>query len=139
MFKVNINHSRSKIVRVKTSRKISRAKIKLLAFIIITLMLFPAASLLSADTENKKTGPDSLSKNNTVKATTNIHYTGTYCDQCHEKKPVKGGKIFLKFGGDYQQLCRCHPDTPGAYIHPFDIKPAKERKKDTCRFSLGKR
>lgn len=60
---------------------------------------------------------------------TKIHYTGKYCNECHEKTPVKGGSsAYLKFGGDYGRLCRCHDVSPGAYIHPVDITPTHEKK-----------
>jgi len=59
---------------------------------------------------------------------TDLHYTGKYCTECHEKTPKKGGDKFLKFGGDFTQLCRCHGYTPGNYIHPVDIEPSEEKK-----------
>jgi hypothetical protein len=54
------------------------------------------------------------------------HYTGKFCSDCHEQTPSKGGPIFLKYGGDYNQLCQCHLTT-GSYIHPVDIKPSHDR------------
>ncbi|GBE05602.1 MAG TPA: hypothetical protein ENH31_07770 [Nitrospirae bacterium] len=65
----------------------------------------------------------------TLPETTDVHYTGKYCPECHEKVPKKGGKKFLKFAGDYTQLCRCHGYTPGTYIHPVNIVPSDEKKK----------
>ena len=65
-----------------------------------------------------------------LKATTSIHYTGMYCNECHE--PIPGGPgqdPHLKFGGDYRQLCRCHTYASGVYIHPVDIRPSPEKKK----------
>jgi len=59
---------------------------------------------------------------------TNIHYTGKYCTECHEKTPQNGNK-FLKYGEDYKQLCRCHYKTTKRDIHPADIEPPKEIKK----------
>jgi len=59
---------------------------------------------------------------------TDIHYTGKYCNACHEKIPQEGGDKFLKFGGDYTELCKCHGYTPGTYIHPVDIVPSAEKK-----------
>jgi hypothetical protein len=32
---------------------------------------------------------------------TPIHYTGRYCSLCHEKKPVVGGALYLKYNGNY--------------------------------------
>ncbi|NOZ68334.1 MAG: hypothetical protein GXP46_03625 [Deferribacteres bacterium] len=65
----------------------------------------------------------------TVTKDTDIHYTGKYCTECHEKRPVKGGKKFLKYNGDFSKLCWCHGYTPGAYIHPVGVVPSKEKKK----------
>ena len=60
---------------------------------------------------------------------TNIHYTGEYCMECHDKTPVSDIDKSLKFGGDFTQLCKCHGYTPGTYIHPVDIFPSEEKKK----------
>jgi len=63
-------------------------------------------------------------------ATSSIHYTGKYCNECHQ--PIPGGPgqdPHLKFAGDYRQLCRCHTYTSGVYIHPVDIQPSPEKKK----------
>ena len=59
---------------------------------------------------------------------TDVHYTGKYCMECHEKTPVKDKDSSLKFGGDFAQLCKCHGYTPGTYIHPVDIFPSEEKK-----------
>ena len=61
-----------------------------------------------------------------VTETTNVHYTGMYCMECHEKTPVKDKNKSLKFGGDFTQLCKCHGYDPGTYIHPVDIFPSEE-------------
>ncbi len=63
-----------------------------------------------------------------VTEATDVHFNNRYCDVCHDKKPKKGGNKFLKFNGDFTQLCRCHGFTPGTYIHPVDIEPSKEKK-----------
>jgi hypothetical protein len=53
---------------------------------------------------------------------TNIHFTGKYCSECHERTPVKGGATYLKYNGDYQLLCnRCHHGLSPGYCHPLDI------------------
>ncbi len=57
---------------------------------------------------------------------TDLHYTGRFCSECHEKTPLEGGNKFLKFGGDFGQLCKCHGYTPGKYIHPVDVAPSEE-------------
>jgi len=63
-----------------------------------------------------------------VRENTNVHYTGMYCMECHEKPPVKDKDKALKFGGDFTQLCKCHGYDPGTYIHPVDIFPSEEKK-----------
>ena len=63
-----------------------------------------------------------------AKIPTEFHYTGKYCTECHEQIPKRGGERFLKFGGDYNLLCRCHLKTPDSYIHPTAIKPSDEKK-----------
>ena len=57
----------------------------------------------------------------------NPHYTGKYCRECHAKTPREGGAVFLKYGGDFSKLCRCHGNTPGDYLHPVDIIPSEEK------------
>jgi hypothetical protein len=60
----------------------------------------------------------------TLDENTNIHFTGKYCGQCHERTPVKGGDAHLKYDGDYQQLCgRCHHGLSPGYCHPLEIDP----------------
>lgn len=61
-------------------------------------------------------------------ANTDIHYTGKYCSECHEQEPVEGGKLYLKQGGDYDWLCRCHTYSSADHIHPVDIEPTDEKK-----------
>jgi hypothetical protein len=62
-----------------------------------------------------------------VKEDFDPHFTGDYCDVCHEQIPQKDGEKYLKYGGDYVQLCKCHNYTPGTYIHPVFIKPSEEK------------
>ena len=59
---------------------------------------------------------------------TDLHYSGKYCSECHEKTPIKDKDKSLKFGGDFVQLCKCHGYNPGTYIHPVDIFPSEEKK-----------
>lgn len=68
--------------------------------------------------------PEFRFENPDVTRDTYIHYTGKYCNECHEQTPAEGGSLYLKFKGDYKQLCRCHADSPDAYIHPVDIRPS---------------
>jgi hypothetical protein len=56
--------------------------------------------------------------------TTDIHFSAKYCTECHVEVPPKKGPKFLKYGGDYKRLCRCHYDASGNYVHPVDLKPS---------------
>lgn len=67
-------------------------------------------------------------ENDGVTALTNIHYTGKYCNECHEKIPAPGGERYLKSGGGYGYLCRCHGTSHDAYIHPFNMIPTTDKK-----------
>ena len=60
---------------------------------------------------------------------TNLHYTGRYCNECHEKPAVRGGDRYLRYGGDYSMLCRCHTLSSEVYIHPVNITPSSEKRK----------
>lgn len=60
---------------------------------------------------------------------TDIHYTGRYCKECHEKIPKRGGGKFLKFGGDFKQLCNCHFKKTDIHLHPVDITPSEKMKR----------
>lgn len=91
---------------------------KKLIITILVIILLPV--LVSA--QEKTNNANSISED------TDIHYTGKYCEACHEKTPKKGGEKFLKFGGDFGQLCKCHGYTPGTYIHPAGIAPSEEKK-----------
>ncbi|MEJ2364056.1 MAG: cytochrome c3 family protein [Deltaproteobacteria bacterium] len=71
---------------------------------------------------------DLLQRTEELIGATEFHYTGKYCDQCHEKTPVKGGNIYLKYDGDYNLLCKCHLKTPNSYIHPTNIVPSDKKK-----------
>ena len=85
-------------------------------FLIILLPLLLSAREKSEDTDK-------------VSEDTDLHYSGKYCSECHEKTPVKGGEHYLKYNGNFTQLCRCHGYTPGTYIHPVDIVPSEEKRK----------
>jgi hypothetical protein len=60
--------------------------------------------------------------------TTDIHYSAKYCTECHVSIPRSGSHIQLRYGGDYQQLCRCHYSSSANYIHPVDIVPSQNLK-----------
>ncbi len=92
---------------------------KRLKFIILFIIILSSV-LLFAQEKGEHT--------ETVTKDTDLHYTGKYCTECHEKKPVEGGDTFLKFGGDFTELCKCHGYTPGTYIHPVDIIPSEEKR-----------
>ena len=94
----------------------------ILAIIIITFFF---AALVTAQEEMDS---NSMFIDKNVTSSTNLHYTGTFCSECHEKTPEKGGAKLLRFEGDYNQLCRCHGYTSENYIHPVDIVPSEEKR-----------
>jgi hypothetical protein len=63
-----------------------------------------------------------------IPASTDLHFTGKYCSECHKQNPEKGTDSSLKYSGDFNQLCRCHGYEPGSYIHPVDVVPSEEKK-----------
>lgn len=61
-----------------------------------------------------------------VTASTNIHFDGRYCLECHTET-VNDGNLSLRFT-DILQTCRCHGYTSDTYTHPVDIVPSPEIK-----------
>jgi len=59
-----------------------------------------------------------------VSNTTDIHYSAKYCTECHVNVPPKRGPLFLRYGGDFKKLCRCHHGPSENYIHPVDLEPS---------------
>jgi hypothetical protein len=57
---------------------------------------------------------------------TDIHFSAKYCTECHVEVPPKKGPKFLRYGGDFKRLCRCHYDVSGNYVHPVDLKPSAD-------------
>ena len=45
-----------------------------------------------------------------------------------EIPPQKGPK-FLRYGGDFKILCRCHYNTEKNYPHPVDLEPSESLKR----------
>jgi hypothetical protein len=91
-----------------------------LIFFLIVLSSFwgclPAPVQTVPETQTPAAEPAALNEN------TNIHFTGRYCGECHERTPVKGGDTYLKYSGDYQRLCgRCHRGLSPGYCHPLDV------------------
>ena len=94
--------------------------------IILILFIFSliAGMLLAQESETV----DSMAQTKRIPSTTDLHYTGKFCEECHEKIPEKGKNKFLKFDGNFTQLCWCHGYEPGSYIHPVDVVPSEEKK-----------
>jgi len=61
----------------------------------------------------------------TLPIMTDIHYSAKYCIECHVEIPPKKGPKFLKYGGDFKKLCRCHYNTEQNYPHPVDLEPSE--------------
>lgn len=64
----------------------------------------------------------------TASETTDIHYSAKYCTECHVTVPPKRGPQFLRYGGDFKLLCRCHYSAANNYIHPVDLEPSPHLK-----------
>jgi hypothetical protein len=99
------------------------------AFLLILIALVLVSSLCRANVygaENKK--EKEIYKIESLPNDLNLHYTGEYCKVCHEKKTREGGATFLKYGGDYNRLCKCHDNSLGSYIHPVDIVPSEGKR-----------
>ncbi len=99
-------------------------KIIILAITILSTAFFSAAPVSGQEEGDL----DLMFADKNVTYSTNIHYTGKFCSECHEKTPQEGGEKFLRFEGEYNQLCRCHGYTSENYIHPVDIAPSEEKK-----------
>ncbi len=89
--------------------------------IILIILLFPCMLLAE---EIAVTGPDVKG----LSSSTDLHFTGKYCEECHESVPAKGEPPSLKFDGDFTQLCWCHGYDPGTYIHPVNVVPTEQKK-----------
>ena len=92
---------------------------KKLIFLLIVFSSFWGCLSLPEHKEQKTVMPTTASA--ILNEKTNIHFTGRYCSECHERTPVKGGDPYLKYNGDYQLLCRCHHGMSPGYCHPLDI------------------
>ena len=99
---------------------------KTVIMVLIALLFSGGCRSLPEKNEQRQAIPEAAVP--VIDANTNIHYTGRYCSECHEKTPVKGENIGLKFNGDYQQLCRCHHGMSPGYCHPLDINSKLDRK-----------
>jgi len=99
--------------------------------ILLTILTILTGDILFSKERTRKKPPITVTEAPAIEVVTektDIHYTGKYCTECHEKRPEKGGDKFLKSGGDFSQLCRCHGYEPGNYIHPVDIAPSEGKK-----------
>jgi len=100
------------------------------AFLLISITLVLASNLCRTNlygAENKE--DEKIYKIELLPNDLNIHYTGKYCNVCHEKNAKKGESKFLKYGGDYNRLCKCHDNSKGNYIHPVDIVPTEVKRR----------
>ncbi len=96
-----------------------------IAVLTVIIQLFISSVLFAVEEKNIKP----LNETKAIPETTNIHFTGKYCRECHFKKPAKGRNSYLKYNGDYNQLCRCHINTPDSYLHPVNLSLSKEKTK----------
>jgi hypothetical protein len=87
--------------------------------VLITFLAFPGCRAIQ--TNKEKTMTAEAAKPSIIDERTNIHYTGQFCDECHDKTPAQDGDSYLKFNGDYSKLCRCHHGMSPGYCHPIDV------------------
>lgn len=96
---------------------------------IVAGLVIAAFSIVISYTSAEKNPQDKFQFiNNEVTVDTNLHFTGKYCDECHEKQPGEGKNVNLRFNGNISYLCRCHEYTPSTYTHPVDMEPSEEKK-----------
>ena len=84
-----------------------------------------AAILVSCVIDENRSGQVVFTREKTT-AAAEYHYTGKYCTDCHDQIPQEGGNQYLKYGGDFNILCKCH--APRNYIHPVDVEPSEQKK-----------
>ena len=92
----------------------------------VTLSVIIIATILVGCTIDGSRQGEIVSANEEVTTSAEYHYTGKYCTDCHYQIPQEGGDKFLKFGGDYNILCKCH--APENYVHPVGIELSQEKK-----------
>jgi hypothetical protein len=57
--------------------------------------------------------------------TTNIHYDGRYCLECHQEIPLpQSDDLSLKYNGDFRYLCSCHTKDRQMHPHPVNDRPS---------------
>jgi len=66
--------------------------------------------------------------NPAVKITTNLHFSGKYCTECHEASEKDNPNPPLRFGDDFSATCKCHGYSAGTYIHPVEVVPSPAKK-----------
>ena len=76
----------------------------------------------SLKSEPQEPQPEITSK---LSHSTDIHFSAKYCKECHFDVPPKKGPKFLRYGGDFKQLCRCHYSASQNYVHPVDLEPSE--------------
>ena len=111
---------------------------KIILIIIITFFNFGCHVAPAGRTSFERHGesgpktaePKVSTGNNTVTDSTDIHYNSRYCTECHTKIPNNktGDSKFLKYNGDYKQLCKCHYETQPRDSHPVDMPPSEDMK-----------
>lgn len=63
-----------------------------------------------------------------VSISTNLHFSGKFCSECHNAEPRENVDQALRFGVDFTATCKCHGYSAGTYIHPVDIIPSPAKK-----------
>lgn len=101
------------------------------SFTVIVIMAVFISQFLISDMVLAKRKSNSSPKDPLLSKDFNLHYTGKYCKECHEKIPRPGGDSYLKYKGDFIKLCgKCHNSAQGNYPHPVGMKPSEGKKGD---------
>jgi hypothetical protein len=72
---------------------------------------------------DQRLSPVPLSK---LPASTDLHFSAQYCLECHERVPADRSALYLRYDGDFRQLCRCHYLNEQVHVHPVSGRPSPE-------------
>lgn len=95
-----------------------------LATIIILLAIISNSGPLYADLPGES---EVLSSDRNISETTNVHFTGKYCEACHYKEAIPGDRLYLKYKNNFSELCSCHNSQDGELLHPVDLYPTQDK------------
>jgi hypothetical protein len=118
-------------------RKMNRSVWVILVFISIAVFGVAGCQYQQKPTvfaQNGKTVASEPSPDGSIKIiragpdTTNIHYDGRYCLECHQEIPLPKSEVALKYNGEFRYLCSCHTQNRQMHPHPVDDRPSGQVK-----------